>query len=106
MSPKILILCFPFVPGLLGLALVLLSAATEVNDGQLETLEEAGQALQRQDGLAFGRQERSAEPGKKGKKKKSKNGAGKMKKHCQRHYGPRRRLLYPVIWFGLVDFVW
>ena len=27
-------------------------------------------------------------------------------KHCQRHYGPRGRLLYPVIWFGLVDLVW
>merc|ERR1712012_1309686 len=67
--------------GLLGLALVLLSAATEVNDGQLETLEEAGQALLRQDGLTFARQERSAEPGKKGKKKKSKNGARKMKKN-------------------------
>ena len=27
-------------------------------------------------------------------------------KHCQRHYGPRRRLLYRVISFGLVDLVW
>ena len=27
-------------------------------------------------------------------------------KHCQRHYGPRRRLLYRVIWFGSVDLVW
>ena len=26
-------------------------------------------------------------------------------KRYQRHYGPRRRLLYPVIWFGLVDLV-
>ena len=24
-------------------------------------------------------------------------------KRYQRHYGPKRRLLYPVIWFGLVD---
>ena len=72
---------FPVVPGLLGLALVLLTPAAEVNDGQLEALGKAEQALQRQDGLAFGRQERSAEPGKKGKKKKSKNGARKMKKN-------------------------
>ena len=28
------------------------------------------------------------------------------KKHCERNYGFRRRLLYPVIWFGLVDLVW
>ena len=76
--PKISFGDFPVVPGLLGLALVLLTAAAEVKDGQLEALEEAVQALQRQDGLVFGRQERSAEPGKKGKKKKSKNGARKM----------------------------
>ena len=79
--PKISFGDFPVVPGLLGLALVLLTAAAEVKDGQLEALEEAVQALQRQDGLVFGRQERSAEPGKKGKKKKSKNGAKKMKKN-------------------------
>ena len=67
----------------MGLALVLLTAAaaTEVNGGQLEAIGKAEQALQRQDGLAFGRQQRSAEPGKKGKKKKSKNGARKMKKN-------------------------
>merc|ERR1711899_81446 len=67
--------------GLLGLALVFLTSAAEVNGGQLEALGKAEQALQGQDGLAFGRQERSAEPGKKGKKKKFKNGARKMKKN-------------------------
>merc|ERR1712012_1038442 len=70
----------PLLAGLLGLALVLLSAATEVNDGQLETLEEAGQVLLRQDGLAFGRQQRSADLGKKGIKKKYNNKAKRTKK--------------------------